>query len=546
MTPAEAHAYLEALTPSTMRMGLERISRALERLGNPERSFRAVHVAGTNGKGSVCAMVASVLSRRVRTGFYSSPHLVRVNERFKVNGVDVDDQTLATRVDELLERLGRDHELTYFEFGTALAFWHFQQERVEYAVIEVGLGGRLDATVRCEPIVTAITSIALDHQEFLGSSLPAIAAEKAGIAKPGVPLIVAHAPPEVLAVFEAAPCAKLIVEGTDVRLEGDRFVGVTRAIDGVQLGLLGAHQRENAAVALACLEQLPVPLSDDDLRAGLAETRWPGRLEVLPGRSPIVLDGAHNPAGVEALVAALDGTFAGVPVHLVFGVFADKDAEPMMRRLFPRASSLHLTPLHSPRSKPPAQYLALASTLCPGAEACAGVEAALDRALAAANPNELVVVAGSLHLVGEARAILLGRFEAALDGLARFVPGDDPDETMRRLAELVDRGCPALDPPRYRQAVFALLERAPDAEFGTPGALIHPIEREGGFEADLEASLARQPTFLTVSMVNRLLNLGPTDRPRWEAALERVETHSRAPDWVQKAARRYLEYQRDR
>ncbi len=546
MTPAEAHAYLEALTPSTMRMGLERIARALERLGHPERSFAAIHVAGTNGKGSVCAILSSILSGRVRTGFYSSPHLVRVNERFKVNGVDVDDETLAKRVGELLERLGRDHELTYFEFGTALAFWHFQQERVELAVIETGLGGRLDATVLCAPVVTAITSISFDHQEFLGATLPAIAAEKAGIAKPGVPLIVARAVPEVLSVFRSTKASALVIEGSQLSFDGRRFVGVKRTIDGLSVPLRGEHQLQNAAIALGCLEQLPIELSDEVIRQGLAAARWPGRLELLPGRPSLLLDGAHNPAGVDALVEALERSFAGVDLHLVFGVFADKDSEPMMRRLFPKMASVHLTPLHSPRSKGPAELLPLARSLCAAAETCAGVEVAIDRAIAAARPNDVVLAAGSLHLIGEVRALLLSRFEAALGALDGFTPGDDPDETMRRLAELVERGVPAIDPARYRSRVFALLERFPDAEFGTPGALIHPIERDGGFEAELEASLARQPTFLTVSMINRVLNLGPPDRLRWVRALEAASRHPKAPDWVQKAASRYLDAQRDR
>lgn len=552
MNVDEALAYFASLAPSTIRMGLERITAALDKLHHPERSFASIHVAGTNGKGSTCAVLSSCLSQRFRVGFYSSPHLVRMNERFKVNGVDIDDETLAKRVNELVDRLGRDHELTYFEFGTALAFWHFAQEHVQLAVIETGLGGRLDATVLCAPAVTAITSISFDHMEYLGNTLPLIAQEKAGIVKHGVPLIVARQPPEVLQVFERAATGAgvpLLVEGRDVELVGDTFRGRTRTIGGLTVPLAGAHQLQNAGLALGCLELLSdrqgFSLSDDELRAGLSSTQWPGRLQEIDGAPPILLDGAHNPSGVEVLVDALARHYADRPLHLVFGVFADKDSEPMMRRLFPRVAAVYLAPLHSSRSRDPKTYEALARTLCSKVTVTESVPAALN---AAVSEGELVLVAGSLHLVGEALSTLNSDFTRLLAALDAFRPGDDPDETMRALSQTVSRGRPGLDPVRFRRAVFALLERFPDAEFGTPGALVHEVERRPGFEAELEASLARQPTFLTVSMVNRLMNLteAPAALLRWSTVLDGVTAHPRAPDWVQKAARRYLEHQRAR
>ncbi|MDP3501466.1 MAG: folylpolyglutamate synthase/dihydrofolate synthase family protein [Myxococcales bacterium] len=554
MRTDEALAYLASLTPSTMRLGLERVSAALERLSHPERSFASIHVAGTNGKGSTCALIASCLSQRHRVGFYSSPHLVRVNERFKVNGADIDDETLAKRIDELLQRLGHEHELTYFEFGTVLAFWHFQEEGVQLAVMETGLGGRLDATVTCAPIVTAITSIALDHMEMLGNTLPLIAQEKAGIVKQGVPLVVARQPPEVMAVFEktaAAAKVPLIVEGRDAEFQLDTFRGRTRTLSGLSLPLAGAHQSQNAGVALACLELVAehgFTLTDDELRRGFATTRWPGRLQEIDGHPTVLLDGAHNPAGVEVLVAALERLYAERPIHLVFGVFSDKDSEPMMRRLFPKVASVHLTALHSSRSKDPKSSEALARTLNANVELHLSVPDALEAVLATTEARAVVLIAGSLHLVGEALHALNARFERLLTALDDFTPGDDPDETMRALGHVLERGRPGLDPARFRKAVFALLERFPDAEFGTPGALIHEVERHGGFEDELQASVSRQPTFLTVSMVNRLMNL--TDEParlaRWASVLEGVTTDPKAPDWIQKAASRYLAHQRAR
>lgn len=554
MRTDEALAYLASLTPSTMRLGLERVSAALERLGHPERSFASIHVAGTNGKGSTCALIASCLSQRHRVGFYSSPHLVRVNERFKVNGADIDDEMLAKRIDELLKRLGREHELTYFEFGTVLAFWHFQEEGVQLAVMETGLGGRLDATVTCAPIVTAITSIAFDHMEMLGNTLPLIAQEKAGIVKQGVPLVVARQPPEVMAVFEKAAAAAnvpLIVEGRDAEFQLDTFRGRKRTLSGLSLPLAGAHQSQNAGVALACLELVAehgFTLTDDELRRGFATTQWPGRLQEVDGHPTVLLDGAHNPAGVEVLVAALDRLYAERPIHLVFGVFADKDSEPMMRRLFPKVASVHLTALHSSRSKDPKSSEALARTLNANVELHLSVPDALEAVLTTTEARAVVLIAGSLHLVGEALHALNVRFERLLAALDEFTPGDDPDATMSALGHVLERGRPGLDPARFRKAVFALLERFPDAEFGTPGALIHEVERRGGFEDELQASVSRQPTFLTVSMVNRLMNL--TDEQSrlagWATVLEGATTHQKAPDWVQKAASRYLAHQRAR
>jgi dihydrofolate synthase/folylpolyglutamate synthase len=551
MGTPEALAYLSSLAPSTIRMGLERVQAALEMLGHPERRFPSIHVAGTNGKGSTCAMIASCLGQRYRVGFYSSPHLVRVNERFRIGGREVSDAVLGQRIDELRERLGDAHELTYFEFGTVLAFWHFAQEAVDVAVIETGLGGRLDATVTCAPIVTAITSIDFDHMEFLGTTLPAIAGEKAGIVKGGVPLVVARQPPEVLEVFaRAASSSPLVVEGRDVEFRGDTFRGRGRTVQGLTVPLQGAHQSQNAGVALACVEAVAArfPLTDDELRAGLAATRWPGRLQEIAGEPTLLLDGAHNPAGVEVLVRALERFYPGRALHLVFGVFSDKDSEPMMRRLFPLAQRVVLTPLHSPRSKAPASYEAFARSLGPDVSVAASVADALSLASKGCGRGDVVVVAGSLHLIGEALAAVEADFEALLSRIERFTPGDDPEATMQALAESLADSRPAFDPPRFQAAALALLERFPDAEFGTPGALVHELERQRLPFEELSASLGRQPTFLTVSMVNRAMNL--TDDPallgRWRALLERSAQHPRAPDWVRTAARRYLEHQASR
>jgi dihydrofolate synthase/folylpolyglutamate synthase len=410
VTPTQGLLHLASLPPSNIKMGLERVRLALDLLGNPERRVPALHVAGTNGKGSTCAVAAECLQQRYRVGLYTSPHLVRVNERFRVDGVDVTDEVLGRRVAEVVEVLGEAHGLTFFELGTIVAFWHFAQEQVELAVLETGLGGRLDATNACAPLVTCVTPISLDHQEYLGTTLGAIAAEKAGIVKPGTPLVISAQVPEVMAVLRAAS-PELSVEGTDFRVEDSTFIGGRWRIDGLCSPLRGPHQRQNLAVALACLEALEArgfPLSSDEVRAGVAVTHWPGRLEEVAGPPMIVLDGAHNPAGVAALMQALDVVYPGRPVQLVFGVFADKDSEPMMGALFPRCAVLHLTPLDNVRSRAPAGYEPLARALCSSVMVHGSAKAALTAARASCPAEGLVLVTGSLFLVGQVRALLLG------------------------------------------------------------------------------------------------------------------------------------------
>lgn len=393
MTPQEGLAHFASLSPSSIKMGLGRVVTALEKLGNPQQRFPALHVAGTNGKGSTCAIAASCLRQRYRTGLYTSPHLVRPNERIQIDGVEIDDEIFGRRIAEIVAVLGVDHELTYFEFGTIVAFWHFAQEAVDLAVIETGLGGRLDATTACVPLVTCVTPIGFDHMEYLGTTLAQIAGEKAGIYKPGVPIVLAAQPPEALAVLDRP----------GARLEGRDFQRPATA----PRHLRGPHQRQNLAVALACLDALTAfPLSEDERRAGVEAARWPGRLEELPGTPTTVLDGAHNSAGVEVLLAALDEVYAGRPVHLVFGVFADKDSEPMMRRLFPRVAALYLTPIASPRSKAPATYEALARSLNSEVTVCDNAAAAVAQARARVPEGGVVLIAGSLFLVGQVRGAL--------------------------------------------------------------------------------------------------------------------------------------------
>ncbi|HET9449403.1 MAG TPA: folylpolyglutamate synthase/dihydrofolate synthase family protein [Aggregicoccus sp.] len=425
-SPAEALALLEGLPPSTIRLGLERVQAVLAQLRHPERRYPALHVAGTNGKGSTCAFAAAALrAAGHRVGLYTSPHLVRFNERIQVDAEEISDAVLGQRILEVLERAPDAAGLTYFELATVVALWHFASEAVDVAVLETGLGGRLDATNTARPLVTAITPVALDHQSMLGDTVAAIAGEKAGILKPGVPVVCARQLPEALAVIEAQAArvgAPLLLEGRDFAVEagqgGLHYRSPSGQLESLTLSLQGAHQHQNAAVALAALELLSqrgLGVSARAARAGLSRARWPGRLEELEGhlggpaagrQLTVLLDGAHNPAGVEVLLQALATQYAGRPVHAVFGVVADKDLAPMARALFPRLASLHLTPLATPRSLPPERYLDLARSLCGQVAAYPDPAAALQGAAARCAPTDVLLCTGSLFLVGAVSALL--------------------------------------------------------------------------------------------------------------------------------------------
>lgn len=424
-TPAEALEFFSRLSPSSIKLGLERVEAALEALGHPERRYPALHVAGTNGKGSTCAFASAALhAAGHRVGLYTSPHLVRVNERIRVDGVEIEDEVFGRRILEVLARHpDAATSLTYFEFGTVVAFWHFAQEGVDVAVVEVGLGGRLDATRACQPLVTAITPVSFDHMEYLGNTLGAIATEKAGILKPGVPVVVSRQEPEALAAIERGAGevgAPLLLEGRDfavvARPEGGLvYKGLGLSLEGLILGLRGEHQRQNAAVALAALESLSarrVFVSPAAMRAGLTGARWPGRLEELGGSPPMLLDGAHNPAGVQVLLAGLRSLYPGRRVHCVFGVVADKDRGPMLRSLLPACTSVHLTPLDTPRSLAPERYVDEARALCADVYAYPSLDTALAGARSRAAPGDLLLCTGSLFLVGSVRARFGGNLGA--------------------------------------------------------------------------------------------------------------------------------------
>jgi dihydrofolate synthase/folylpolyglutamate synthase len=412
----ETIAWLAALEVTAgWDLKLERMRAALARRGHPEAAFPALHVAGTNGKGSTAAMLDAVLSAAGwTTGLYTSPHLIDFTERIRVGGWTIPCETVVGLVDELRADLdAAGIALTHFEFATLLACEWFRQVGVDLAVMEVGLGGRLDATNLVRPIVTAITSIGHDHEEYLGHGLAAIAGEKAGILKPGVPLALGPVAPEAEAVImaRAAALAVPVVHATgEVMLaeEGGTlaFRGAGVEWDGLEIGLPGEYQRDNAAVALAALalvqERFACPLTA--VRAGLRGVEWPGRLAVVRQRPLVVLDGAHNPEGVATLVRELPALVGSRPVTLVFAVMADKAWREMVASLLPHVARVVATRVGR-RALPPAEIAAVLDGRVPvevvedpGEAVRAGVERA--------GAEGTVVIAGSLFLVGRAYAEL--------------------------------------------------------------------------------------------------------------------------------------------
>ena len=384
----------------TAKLGLDRIRAVLAALGNPEKAYRIIHIAGTNGKGSTSAMIAAALrAAGVRTGLFTSPHLVEPTERIQIDGIPVSQAQFSRAFDVVHEAAGSldlDAHPSYFETVAAMAFWLFRVLNVKTAVIEVGLGGRLDATNIVEPAVTVITPIDMDHQIFLGDTIESIAAEKAGILKPGVPAVFARQRPDAQAVLDAKAAelgipvkraADFEIRDLQIDARGSRF-------SGIECPLAGEHQVDNAVTAALALETLGVSPE------GISETAWPGRLEHISPNPDILLDGAHNPAGMRSLIRYLERFYPDRKRWIIFGAMRDKAVAEMGALLFPLADELILTAADSPRSMPPEELAALA----PRGRAVPNIGAALKLVASEASADDMIVITGSLFLVGEARA----------------------------------------------------------------------------------------------------------------------------------------------
>jgi len=396
----DSFSYLFSLEQFGIKFGLDNVTAIVERLGRPDRAYRTVHVAGTNGKGSVTAMVdAALRAAGHRSARYTSPHLVDLTERFAIDGRPIDREALASAVADVrdvVEALRAEGALdvqpTFFEVTTAVAFEAFRRAAVDVAVLEVGLGGRLDATNVVAPSVTAITSIAFDHQLYLGSTLEAIAAEKAGIIKGGVPLVIGRLDDDPARVIAAI-----------ARERGAPIIRTSAAdVEAFRVGLRGGHQLDNAAIALGILRELDrqgLRVSDGAIASGLARPNWPGRLDerrFADGRT-ILLDAAHNPAGAAALASYLKEARYGA---LVFAAMRDKDVDGMFRALLPAVSALIVTRASNPRSADPSALADRARGLAPSLPI--SIAPSADEAVAAAwRLSSRIVVAGSIFLLGD-------------------------------------------------------------------------------------------------------------------------------------------------
>lgn len=429
MSYRETIDYLFNLQKHGIKFGLSNTRALMERMGNPHQAFPSIHVAGTNGKGSVSAFLAAMLQRAgLRVGLYTSPHLISFTERIRINQElisELDVVALAGRVRKCAEGASGDRREarfipTFFEVTTAMAFAYFADHKIDIAVVETGMGGRLDATNVLTPLVSVITNIDLEHTEFLGDTLEAIAREKAGIIKPGVPVVTAVTQPEVIAVMEAAAAAN----GAELFRRGNHFSdervpsaapaqftyhGISTTYRDLRIAMLGAYQVDNACLALAaaeCLAAAGFGVDEAAVREGLAQTRWEGRLEKVADRPDVFLDGAHNPASARMLAGALaELKSAYRRLILVIGILADKDSRGILTALAPCVDHAIVTkPLYS-RAKDTARLAAEARSLLPSVETAETLDQAVAAARKAAEADDLIVITGSLFTVGDARAL---------------------------------------------------------------------------------------------------------------------------------------------
>jgi dihydrofolate synthase / folylpolyglutamate synthase len=415
-TYPETTAYLFSLHRFGVKLGLEAITDILSRLGHPQRQYPTLHIAGTNGKGSSSAMLASILEASgYRVGLYSSPHLIDFRERIRVQGVDISEDAVCELTEHIQRLVPPLSPLTFFEFTTALAFCFFRQRDVDIAVVEVGMGGRFDATNVLEPLGCLITGIGLDHEAYLGDSLQAIAQEKAGIIGGASPVVLGPMPQEIRGIFEAhalrcrAPVSRFGQEFSLVEsgLREFTYHGPQWVMPGLQTNLLGRHQMVNAVNALALVETAvhgQLPVSQEAIRAGLQHVRWRGRLDIVQRDPLIILDGAHNPSGAQVVFDFLHSQIHDCPARkliLVVGMMRDKNHQGFLHVLLPLVDCLILTQPRMERAAPvqELQHAVDRDDLVPSLVTDSWD--AFCHAKAIANPSDLICVTGSLFLVGE-------------------------------------------------------------------------------------------------------------------------------------------------
>ena len=409
----DALHYLYGLQKFGIKFGLSKTANILAEFDNPHRGRNFIHIAGTNGKGSVAAFLCSALGRAgFKVGLYTSPHLVRFTERFRINDTEIDRSEVVSLVEDVRGAVAPGEPPTFFEFTTAMAFLHFARHRTDIDIIETGMGGRLDATNVITPLVSVITNISREHTFYLGRNLTDIAGEKAGIIKEGVPVVSGARQPRVVKVIDEVCRRKhtaAVRVGVDARYRSTegrlQYYGLKNRCRDLVLGLGGWFQPRNAATALAVLEVLEpagFAVGETDIRRGFETARWPGRMHVLSRNPTVILDGAHNPAAMAELAASLRRSPPGRRLFLVLGILEDKNVEAMIRAVVPLANRVWYSSPAYGRAAAADRLAAAAGALGKPGAVQPDLKRALEEAVAAAGAEDAVVVCGSLYTVGEA------------------------------------------------------------------------------------------------------------------------------------------------
>ena len=428
--------FLFGLQRFGIKLGLENINRMLKSFGNPHLKLKTVHIAGSNGKGSVAAFVANIFQKAgYRVGLYTSPHLSDFSERIRINGkpINPDEVIHLTRLIRKKQYKVAEEDgnigspvsvinMTFFEFTTLLAFLYFHQKKVDLAVVEVGMGGRLDATNVLKPLVSVITNIAREHQQYLGNTLEKISREKAGIIKSNGILITAVTQPRILAQFRSRcrEMGSLIYRvGKEIKIKENSqgafdYQGIYNSYKRLKINILGKYQIINAALAVGTAELLAKKgylVDENAIREGLWDTRWPGRLELVNLKPRVLLDGAHNLAAVERLKIALLNDFFYRRLFLVIGIMGDKSIKPILKRLVPLGNYIIFTRPQMERAASPYSLLKSARSFTNRVEVVEDVKQAVRKAMVRARNDDLICVTGSLFTVGEARELFYSRVE---------------------------------------------------------------------------------------------------------------------------------------
>jgi dihydrofolate synthase/folylpolyglutamate synthase len=408
--------FLYSLEKFGMVFGLENISWILDLIDNPQASLKIIHIAGTNGKGSVASMLSHILKEAgYRVGKYTSPHLVSFTERIAVDEKQIAEEEVATLTEMIREKVQKADKgrfFTFFDFTTALAFEYFRRRQTDISIIEVGLGGRLDSTNVVTPVISVVTNVSYDHTDYLGHDIGDIAKEKAGIIKSGVPVVTGAEgiPRRIIEETAKGLDSSLYELNRDFSYEKEKdrmmsYKGLRKSYDDLSISLMGDHQLKNAALALCTAELLPLygfPVGEDSIRRGLAHTKWQGRLDVVHQDPTIILDGAHNPDGARTLAEFLRSHYTGKNKVLIFGVMKDKDYREIIEILAPHVGTTILTKPATERALQPRELEGFVKN----AIVTEDVRSAITKAKNIAGKNDLILVTGSFYTIGEAKQII--------------------------------------------------------------------------------------------------------------------------------------------